>query len=66
MRRVSDVTDDLQVRLLSGLPVVGTAATLVLSALLHAYDSFELCWSAEGLGVSQRFRLIEEHWGFFL
>lgn len=53
-------------RLLGGFPFVGTGVTLLLSALLHAYDSFELCWSYQGFGVSERFRLIEEHWGFFL
>ena len=56
----------LQVRLLYALPVVGPPACVLLSALLHAYDSFELCWSALGLGVGQRFRRIEAHWLYFL
>jgi hypothetical protein len=49
-----------QVRLLCGLPLVGTPLTLVLSALLHAYDSFEFVWEHQGYGVAQRFALIEQ------
>ena len=56
----------LQISLLRGLPVVGTALTLVLSALLHAYDSFEFVWDHMGIGVAGRFALIEGHWLYFL
>ena len=55
-----------QVRLFCALPVIGPAVTIILSALLHAYDSFEYCWDELGLGVAQRFRRIEAHWLFFL
>lgn len=56
-------------RLLGALlpvPVLGVGVTLLLSALLHAYDCFELCWGEQGKDVQQRFRLIEDHWLFFL
>ena len=56
----------LQLRVLCALPFVGTALTLVLSALLHAYDSFEFVWEHQGYGVAQRFALIEHHWFYFL
>ena len=56
----------VQVRLLCGLPLVGTPITLVLSALLHAYDCFEFVWEARGYGVAERFALIEQHWLYFL
>jgi len=56
----------LQIQLICGLPVVGPVLTLVLSALLHAYDSFEFIWNQQGYGVAERFALIESHWVFFL
>ena len=39
---------------------------LLLSALLHSYDCFEMAWAQQGKDVQQRFRLIEEHWLYFL
>ena len=56
----------LQMRVLCSLPGVGTLLTLVLSALLHAYDCFEFVWDHMGIGVADRFALIEGHWLFFL
>ena len=44
------------------MPAVGVGVSLLLSALLHSYDCFEMCWSEQGRDVQQRFRLIEEHW----
>ena len=52
--------------MLCGLPFVGTLVTLVLSALLHAYDSFEFYLEHRGLAVAKRFELIEGHWLYFL
>ena len=56
----------LQIRLFCGVPFVGPVLTLVLSALLHAYDSFEFIWDQQGCGVAERFALIEMHWLYFL
>ena len=59
----------LQIRLLGALvpvPVVGVGGSLLLSALLHSYDCFEMAWAQQGKDVQQRFRLIEEHWLYFL
>jgi hypothetical protein len=39
---------------------------LLLSSLLHAYDSFEMHWEGRGLGVAARFQLIEKHWLYFV
>lgn len=49
----------VQIRLLCGLPYVGTLVAMVLSALLHAYDAFEFTWEHQGYGVAERFALIE-------
>lgn len=56
----------LQLRLLCRLPIVGSVATLVLSSLLHAYDCFELHWGHRGFSPSERFRLVENHWLYFM
>mmetsp|Transcript_16557 Transcript_16557/g.42513 ORF Transcript_16557/g.42513 Transcript_16557/m.42513 type:complete len:140 (+) Transcript_16557:1664-2083(+) len=56
----------LQIRLFCGLPFIGPALALILSALLHAYDSFEFIWDQQGYGVAERFALIESHWVYFL
>ena len=56
----------LQIRLICQLPLVGPLLTLVLSALLHAYDCFEFMWDQQGCGVAKRFALIETHWLYFL
>ena len=56
----------VQIKLLCGLPYVGTLLTITLSALLHAYDSFEFVWEHQGHGVAERFALIEQHWLYFL
>ena len=58
----------VQIRLLSTIPLLGLekGLTLLLSALIHAYDAFEPAWVSQGLGVSQRFTIIETHWLFFL
>lgn len=56
----------VQLKVLCSLPLVGTALTLVLSALLHAYDCFEFVWDSQGIGVADRFALIENHWLYFL
>ena len=58
-----------KVRLLGTLvpvPLLGVGVSLLLSALLHSYDCFELSWSQQGRDVMQRFRIIEEHWLYFL
>ncbi len=47
-------------RLLCGLPLLGTPLTLLLSALLHAYDAFEFVWEHRRIGVADRFALIEQ------
>ena len=55
----------LQLKLLCSVPYIGTALTLLLSALLHAFDSFEFLWDAQGCSVAEKFGLIEHHWPFF-
>jgi len=56
----------LQIRLICGVPFIGPMLALVLSALLHSYDSFEFIWEHQGYGVAARFELIESHWLYFL
>ena len=56
----------IQLKLLCSLPLVGPLLTLVLSSLLHAYDCFEFVWDHRGIGVGDRFALIEDHWLYFL
>ena len=55
-----------QIRLFCSVPLIGPVLTIVLSALLHAYDSFEMIWDQQGYGVAERFSLIESHWLYFL
>ena len=55
----------LQLRLFCGVPYIGPALTLLLSALLHSFDSFEFVWELQGYSVAERFGLIEKHWHFF-
>ena len=55
-----------QIRLFYGVPLVGPLLTIVLSALVHAYDSFELVWDQQGMGVAERFATIETHWLYFV
>ena len=50
----------LQIRLVGCVPVVGSMCTPILTALLHAYDSFEFVWDAHGYGVAERFALMEQ------
>lgn len=56
----------IQVKLIASLPFLGPSTMLLLSSLLHAYDSFEMHWGGLGLGVASRFRLIEAHWLYFV
>ena len=47
------------------MPLVGVILALLLSSLLHAYAAFELVWLHQGIGLAQRFALIERHWLYF-
>ena len=53
-------------RLLCAVPWAGLPLTLLLSALIHAYDSFEPAWLQRHLGASARFGIVETHWLYFL
>ena len=53
-------------RFLTAVPWAGTALTLLLSALVHAYDSFEPHWLGARLSASARFGIVEGHWLYFL
>ena len=48
------------------MPWAGLPLTLLLSALIHAYDSFEPAWLQRHLGASARFGIVETHWLYFL
>ena len=56
----------VQIRLFSGAPLLGPLLTFALSALLFAYDAFDILWAHQGYSVAERFALFEQRWLYFL